>query len=173
MEHKKPRVRPDVQDSSDESAQAEALWRAARLAALVVAAGRLGHDLRGVLSPALLMAERLQSHADPTVRRAADSVVRAIDRATNLVRAMVEYAREMPTGLHRGPVALRAAVARAAAEAGVAVENEVDDALWVEADGPSLVRALAHLLRNAAAAGAGRIRLSVRAAGCGDGAHRG
>ena len=160
MEHKKPKSSPMSASPSDESAQAEALWRAARLAALVVAAGRLGHDLRGALSPALLMGERLQSHADPAVRRAADSVVRAIDRASDLVRVMVEYAREMPTGLHREPLALRAAVERAAAEAGVVVANEVDDALWAEADGPSLARALAHLLRNAAAAGAGRIRLS-------------
>jgi len=147
----------------DENAQAEALWRAARLAALVVAAGQLGHDLRGALSPALLMGERLQSHADPAVRRAADSVVRAIDRASDLVRAMVEYASETPTGLHREPLSLHAAVARAAAEAGIAVANEVDETLWAEADGGSLARALAHLLRNAAAAGAGRIRVSAAA----------
>jgi signal transduction histidine kinase len=43
------------------------------------------HDLRGVLSPALMMSDRLLGHADPAVQRAGNAVVRSIDRATALL----------------------------------------------------------------------------------------
>ncbi len=56
------------------------------LAAEVDAAtATLRHDLRGALSPALLMADRLTTNPDPAVRRAGEVVVRSIDRATALV----------------------------------------------------------------------------------------
>jgi hypothetical protein len=43
---------------------------------------RLRHDLRGILSPALLTADRLLEHPEPSVRRAGEVVVRTVDRAT-------------------------------------------------------------------------------------------
>ena len=45
----------------------------------------LRHDLRGVLSPALMMSDRLLNHADPAVQRAGTAVVRSIERATSLL----------------------------------------------------------------------------------------
>jgi signal transduction histidine kinase len=45
----------------------------------------LRHDLRGVLSPALMMSDRLLNHPDPAVQRAGTAVVRSIDRATALL----------------------------------------------------------------------------------------
>ena len=45
----------------------------------------LRHDLRGVLSPALMMSDRLLNHADPGVQRAGHAVVRSIERATALL----------------------------------------------------------------------------------------
>ncbi len=46
---------------------------------------RLRHDLRGALSPALLMADRLVSHDDPRVRRAGEIMVKSVDRASFLL----------------------------------------------------------------------------------------
>ncbi len=46
---------------------------------------RLRHDLRGALSPALLTADRLISHADPKVRRAGEIIVKSVDRASTLL----------------------------------------------------------------------------------------
>ena len=46
---------------------------------------RLRHDIRGALSPALLTADRLLTHADPAVQRAGDIVVRAVERAATLL----------------------------------------------------------------------------------------
>jgi hypothetical protein len=45
----------------------------------------LRHDLRGVLSPALMMSDRLIKHPDAAVQRAGNAVVRSIDRATALL----------------------------------------------------------------------------------------
>ena len=47
----------------------------------------LRHDLRGVLSPALMMTDRLLSNDDPRVRRAGEAVVRSVERATELLAA--------------------------------------------------------------------------------------
>ena len=41
----------------------------------------LRHDLRGILSPALLVADRLVSHDEAAVRRAGEVMVRTVDRA--------------------------------------------------------------------------------------------
>ena len=54
---------------------------------LLAAAAALRHNLRGALSPALMMADRLIAHGDPAVQRAGEIVVRSIDRATALITA--------------------------------------------------------------------------------------
>ena len=50
-----------------------ALWRNARLAALGTVVAKVSHDLRGILTPALLTAERLQLNTDPKVQRAGET----------------------------------------------------------------------------------------------------
>ena len=45
----------------------------------------LRHDMRGVLSPALMMSDRLLKHPDAAVQRAGQAVVRSIERATALL----------------------------------------------------------------------------------------
>lgn len=45
----------------------------------------LRHELRGALSPALMVSDRLLRNDDPLVRRAGDAVVRSIERATALL----------------------------------------------------------------------------------------
>jgi signal transduction histidine kinase len=43
------------------------------------------HDLRNLLTPALLLTERLQGHADPGVRKTADRLAQSLDRAVALL----------------------------------------------------------------------------------------
>jgi len=50
-------------------------------------AKRLSHDVRGALTTAMLVAERLQSHSDPAVVRYAGMIAQAIETATSAVRA--------------------------------------------------------------------------------------
>ena len=80
-----------------------ALWRNARLAALGTVVAKVSHDLRGILTPALLTAERLQLNADPRVQRAGEILVQAVDRAADLVRRTLDYAREGPPPLELAP----------------------------------------------------------------------
>jgi signal transduction histidine kinase len=145
-----------------------ALWRNARLAALGTVVAKVSHDLRGILTPALLVAERLQFNEDPKVQRAGETLVQAVDRATDLVRRTLDYAREGPPPLALAPVALAPLVdeaAHSAKPAGSALhlENAVDPAIVVKADRNQMFRVFVNLLRNAAEAGSSSVRVSVRA----------
>lgn len=146
-----------------------ALWRNARLAALGAAATRVSHDLRGIFSLALMTAERLQKHADPKVSHAGDVLVRAVERASDLVRRSVEFTRDGPPALVRAPTDLAAAIEEAieqvhASTPKLRIENRVPAGTAVEADAGELVRVFANLLRNAGEAGATRAEIGAAAA---------
>lgn len=66
----------------DRSGEAAAL---ARLEAYRGYTAALRHDIRGVLSPALMMSDRLINHKDKGVQRAGHAVVRSVERATALL----------------------------------------------------------------------------------------
>jgi len=59
----------------------------ARLRLIDEGTTRLRHELRGVLSPAMLMTDRLLRSDDPAIRRAGQAVTRSIERATSLLAA--------------------------------------------------------------------------------------
>jgi nitrogen fixation/metabolism regulation signal transduction histidine kinase len=48
---------------------------------------KLGHELRNVLSPAMMLAERMSTHADPQVQRAGKMILDSLDKATALIKA--------------------------------------------------------------------------------------
>jgi signal transduction histidine kinase len=144
-----------------------ALWRNARLAALGTVVAKVSHDLRGILTPALLTAERLQLNADPRVQRAGEILVQAVDRAADLVRRTLDYAREGPPPLDLTPIALAPLVSEAAETARplgrpLRLNNAVDPAILVRADRNQLFRVLTNLMRNAAEAGARSVHISAQ-----------
>ena len=53
-----------------------------RLAQLEATTSSLRHDLRGILSPALLIGERLLNNPDPAVKRAGEIMVKTVERAS-------------------------------------------------------------------------------------------
>jgi len=59
----------------------------ARVDAIEAQTASLRHDLRGVLSPALIVSDRLAVSADPAVRKAGEAVIRSIERASALIAA--------------------------------------------------------------------------------------
>lgn len=63
--------------------QAEAL--AARIRALERLVSVLRHDIRGALSSARLVTDRLRQNPDPGVQRSADVIERAIQRVLDLL----------------------------------------------------------------------------------------
>jgi len=54
---------------------------------------KLAHDVRGAVTSALLMTERMEAHADPSVRLAAGVVAKAMDRTAELAKAAAAQAR--------------------------------------------------------------------------------
>jgi signal transduction histidine kinase len=144
-----------------------ALWRNARLAALGTVVAKVSHDLRGILTPALLTAERLQMNQDAKIQRAGDTLVQAVDRAADLVRSTLDYAREGPPPLELAPVELASLVneaAEIARPAGVIfiLDNAIDPVVLVRADRIQLFRVLVNLLKNAAEAGARSGRITAQ-----------
>jgi signal transduction histidine kinase len=144
-----------------------ALWRNSRLAALGTVVAKVSHDVRGVLTPVLLQADRLRKHADPAVRRTGDSLVQAVDRAIDLVHRTLDFARDGPPPPLLGAIRLRSLVAEAAESVrgpvvGCELDNRIPADQEVEADRNHLFRVLVNLLRNATEAGARRVRVRVR-----------
>lgn len=62
----------------------EASQRIAELEHLV---SRTRHDVNGALTPALMVADRLRSSADPAVSAAAEKIAASILRATAILKA--------------------------------------------------------------------------------------
>ncbi len=143
-----------------------ALWRNARLAALGTAVAKISHDLRNILSSALLVADRLQDSPDPAAKRAARTLVPAVEHAAALVTRTVDFAREGPPAITRSPVALRELVDDAASviqpdDMDLNIDNLVPKGLVLALDRAQIYRVLVNLLRNAVEAGATRIVVSV------------
>ncbi len=143
-----------------------ALWRNARLAAVGTSVAKISHDLRNILSSALLVADRLQETSDPVAQRAARTLIPAVEHAAQLVSRTVDFAREGPPAITRSAVSVRDLVDEAALvvrpdDTGITIENRTPDALVLPLDRAQIYRVLVNLLRNAVEAGADRITLSV------------
>ncbi|HEY1857338.1 sensor histidine kinase [Acidocella sp.] len=143
-----------------------ALWRNARLAAVGTAVAKISHDLRNILTSALLVADRLQESDDPTIKRAAQTLIPAVERAAQLVSRTVDFAREGPPAIIRSSVGLRDLIDETASAlrpdaTGVTIENNVPGTLVMALDREQIYRVLVNLMRNAVEAGANHITIAV------------
>ncbi len=82
VRHISPRGRPAAFVAAPESDSMEPDDAAARLQSLEARTSSLRHDLRGILSPAYLTAERLLNHADPAAKRAGEMMIKTVERAS-------------------------------------------------------------------------------------------
>lgn len=57
----------------------------------------LRHDLRGILSPAMLIADRLASHEDPSVQRAGTVITRTVERAAARLAETKKIGGDVPS----------------------------------------------------------------------------
>lgn len=148
----------------------DALGQQARLAAVGTAVAKVSHDLKGVLTTAVLESDRLEqtAAADPEVKHVTEGIARALDRAIVLTTATLRFAKEGPPSPRLRPIALRPVVedaGRVIAGQDCAVTLDIDPELLVRADPDLLLRALENLLRNAAEAGARIVEVDARAHG--------
>jgi signal transduction histidine kinase len=130
-----------------------ALAEKTRLAALGAAVSQISHDLKNILSSAVLISDRLESSADPQVRRIAPRLVGALDRAVRLCTETLSFARDRPVPPRREAVPLATLIeeAREAALAGaeaVRLVNRLPRRLQVMGDKDQLYRVFLNLFRN-------------------------
>jgi signal transduction histidine kinase len=142
------------------------VWRLRRLAELGMAQAKINHDLRNLMTSALMVADRLQDAADPKVSRAGSLLVGAIERASALITTTHAFAAEAAPLLDRRRFPLAALIAEVAEDvraghAQVTIENATPEHLHLEADRAAFARAIGHLLRIAAQAEARRVAVHI------------
>jgi signal transduction histidine kinase len=153
---------------SMQAAVRQALRQRERLAALGTAVTKINHDLRGILSTAALISERLLDSDDPEVRRIGPRLLAAIERAATLCGQTLAFTRDGILPLQRQPVELRGLVDEAGDVVAEAQRrtgnhavldwiNEVRPGVTLMADREQLFRVLTNLGRNAIEAAATRI----------------
>src|SRR5690606_8191092 len=126
----------------------------ARLVALGEAVAKINHDLRNMLTSAQMASERLAASPDPQVAKALPRLERALGRAAALSRNVLEYGRSEEPPPQKTRLALAAAVAAAAEDAGLAGDGvrlvkNLPARCTVHADPDQLHRILVNLMRNA------------------------
>ena len=164
--------KPDVPDdlaatlAALQSVLGADIWRLRRLAELGVAQAKINHDLRNLMTSALMVADRLQGSADPKVGRAGAMLVASIERATALIATTQAFTTAAAPLLARSRFSLAALIAEVAEElrgehGDVMIEDATPGHLHVEADRVEFGRAIGHLLRTAAKAEARRVAVHV------------
>ena len=68
-----------------------ALRQKTHLAALGTAVAKVNHDLRGILSSALLVSDRLEDSKDPAVKSITPRIISSIERAVSLCTETLSY----------------------------------------------------------------------------------
>ena len=131
-----------------------ALRQKTRLATLGAAIGRVNHDLRNMLSAAVMLSDTLERSQDPEVRRIAPRLVDSLERATRLCTDVLRFARDEKPVLHQEEFDL-AELVEAVDEVTpptcggpVHLDIAVPPGLVMSADRDHIFRVLQNLLRN-------------------------
>jgi signal transduction histidine kinase len=151
-----------------------ALKQRERLARLGEAVAKISHDLRNMLSVATLVADRLESSEDPTVKRIAPKLLGSLNRAINLTEATLAFGRAEEPAPKLDRIGLRQLALDviendelAAEGAQIDYDCDVSPEIVLRADPEQLHRVLSNLVRNArqaiaASGGRGTIRIAGR-----------
>lgn len=126
------------------------------LADLGLAVSKINHDMRNMLAPAQLLSDRLTDLEDPTVRKIAPRLLRALDRAVTFSESVLAYGkgkeaepkfRTVPVKSLAGDVFELLGVDEPGAH-GITAVNMVPEDLALEADPDQLFRIISNLVRN-------------------------
>jgi signal transduction histidine kinase len=144
-----------------------ALKQKERLAALGTAVNKINHDLRGVLSTARLVADRLTGSGDPDVRKAAPALVKALDRAVDLCSDTLNFTREGPPRPELSQFALQELCQEVKESLnrllidGKAIDAPIDSGFSIVADRSQMFRVIRNLGENALQMGAQNVTISA------------
>jgi len=140
----------------------QALRQKDHLAALGTAVAKINHDLKGILSSALLMSDRLEMSEDPDVRRVTPMLISSIERAVDLCKETLDYAGPDQPPIQRTFVDLGDIITDVIT--GVLVDVSISKNLSppqiVRADRDQVFRILNNLLSNAVQVGSSHIALT-------------
>lgn len=127
------------------------------LADLGLAVSKINHDMRNMLAPAQLLSDRLTDIEDPSVRKIAPRLLRALDRAVSFSESVLAYGKG-----HEAEPKFRTVQVKALAgdifellgidelgAQGIEAVNLAPDDLVLEADPDQLFRIISNLVRNA------------------------
>lgn len=142
----------------------DALAERARLAGVGTAVAKVSHDLKGILTTALLESDRLETSADPEVKHITQGIAQAVERAITLCSNTLKFAKEGPPKARPRDMTVTEAVtpvlARPRAQfPGVTWRVEGEGDCPLRADEGHLFRILTNLLNNAAEAGSTQVVL--------------
>ncbi len=133
-----------------------ALKQKERLAQLGGAVSKISHDLRNILTSAVLFTDRIESSEDPTVRRLAPKLVNSITRAVNLCESTLTFGRAEEPAPRLTRVSLAEIVddvvdgeRLTVGDDAVTFVEEVPIGMNVRADSEQLYRVIGNLVRNA------------------------
>lgn len=142
-----------------------ALALRAHLAAIGMAVTKIQHDLRGSLASAMVASDTLEASFDPEVRRVLPSLIAAIDRAVDLCRNSINFAKEGPIELQWKGFNLFTLIDELFKECGSIRQGElinlIPKELSIVGDRAQFSRAIGNLVRNALEADANKIVLSA------------
>lgn len=146
-----------------------ALAQKTRLAGLGEAVSKLNHDLRNILSTAILISDRLEASDDPAVKSASPRLTIALERALKLCAATLDFAKDRPRPLQLERVGLAQLIENILNDLDISshdidVTIEVPPSHRVRADRDELHRVILNLARNAVQAmpDGGEFRVSWR-----------
>ncbi|WP_425092107.1 sensor histidine kinase [Tropicimonas sp. S265A] len=134
----------------------QALKQKDRLAQLGSAVAKISHDLRNVLTVAQLLADRMETSEDPTVKRAAPKLVNAISRAVTLCESTLAFGKAEErapalTVFQLGPLVddVLGSEELSCQPDMVTFVSDIPPGLSLRADNEQLYRVLTNLVRNA------------------------
>lgn len=141
-----------------------ALQQKEHLAALGTAVAKINHDLKGILSRAILVFDRLEESDDPEVRRISPMLISAIDRAVAMCSQTLNYVGQETPHLNRSRFALQELLDEVWAKEvdGITLVTDRAKGQMIDADRDQMFRALSNLIRNSAQAGAQAIEVCAR-----------
>jgi signal transduction histidine kinase len=129
-----------------------------KLAALGEAVAKINHDMRNVLSSAVLVSDTLTASNDPKVARAAPLVNGAIDRAITLCQQLLGYLNTEKE-LNIADTKMENLLAECRRQLDLEISYDGPESLLVDKD--QFFRLIFNLLDNAKKAGAGKAMISV------------
>ena len=133
-----------------------------KLASLGEGIAKINHDMRNVLSSAVLLSDSLEASTDPSVKKAAPIVSQAIERAVLLCGQILTYIKT-PEAINCGSINMRQMVTECAEGIGIKITYTGPDEL--HGDGGHFFRLIHNLASNASGAGADLLEISVWRAG--------